>query len=189
MGIDSKHSYRFVYLRSEQWQTVRIQALARENGRCQFCGEFSISNDAHHVEYPESVWDTKADHLVILCRACHDFVHSMLEIHAVRRHSLSQFHQIGAAFRTWKTLKLNWLAGEHSEKSKLKKELCGICSGEWVNPSEFIFYEKFNFRKIKVRCCDRCAESASQFISTLDILPEKKWKVYEAWKRSRKIPA
>jgi len=72
MGIEGKHAYRFVYLKSEKWQNVRIEALAREGGKCQICGEESISNDAHHVWYPESIWETRSENLVILCRPCHE---------------------------------------------------------------------------------------------------------------------
>lgn len=78
MGIEAKHAYRFEYLKSEKWSTVRIEALAREKGKCQICGEESIHNDAHHVWYPESIWDTTETHLVVLCRCCHEFLHVML---------------------------------------------------------------------------------------------------------------
>jgi hypothetical protein len=78
MSIEGKHSYRFVYLKSEQWKTVRLEALVREGGRCQICGEESISNDAHHIWYPENIYETTEANLVILCRACHDFTHAML---------------------------------------------------------------------------------------------------------------
>jgi hypothetical protein len=78
MSIEGKHAYRFGYLKSEEWKNVRIEALAREKGKCQICGEESISNDAHHVWYPESIWDTREMHLVILCRPCHDFIHTLL---------------------------------------------------------------------------------------------------------------
>lgn len=68
----------YEYLKSEKWQAVRLEALVREKAHCQICGEESISNDAHHVWYPESVWDTTEAQLVILCRPCHDFLHVML---------------------------------------------------------------------------------------------------------------
>lgn len=78
MSIEGKHSYRFVYLKSDQWQNVRVEALARASGKCQICQEESISNDAHHMWYPENIWETTADHLVILCRQCHEFIHTMV---------------------------------------------------------------------------------------------------------------
>lgn len=77
MGIEARHAYRFVYLKSEQWQNVRLEALAREKGKCQICGEESIHNDAHHVWYPKDIWQTKERQLVILCRVCHTFIHEI----------------------------------------------------------------------------------------------------------------
>jgi hypothetical protein len=78
MSIEGKHSYRFGYLKSEQWQNVRLEALVREKGKCQICGEESISNDAHHIWYPERIYETRPENLVVLCRPCHDFIHSMI---------------------------------------------------------------------------------------------------------------
>lgn len=78
MGIEAKHAYRFGYLKSDQWKAVRLEALVREKGKCQVCGEESIANDAHHVWYPKNIYETTERHLVILCRPCHDFIHAML---------------------------------------------------------------------------------------------------------------
>lgn len=78
MSIEGKHAYRFGYLKSEQWSNVRIEALAREKGRCQICTEESISNDAHHIWYPENIYETREFNLVILCRICHDLVHTLM---------------------------------------------------------------------------------------------------------------
>jgi len=77
MSIEGKHAYRFGYLKSEAWSNVRLEALAREKGKCQICDEESISNDAHHIWYPGNIYETEERHLVILCRACHDFIHAM----------------------------------------------------------------------------------------------------------------
>jgi len=78
MSIESKHAYRFGFLKSEKWKSVRLEALVRERGKCQICGEESIHNDAHHIWYPENIYETTEDHLAVLCRTCHDFVHVML---------------------------------------------------------------------------------------------------------------
>jgi len=78
MSIESKRAYRFDYLKSEQWQNVRLEALAREGGKCQICGEESLHNDAHHIWYPKNIYKTRARQLVIMCRECHDFVHSLM---------------------------------------------------------------------------------------------------------------
>lgn len=78
MNVESAHAYRFEYLKSDQWKSVRLEALAREKGKCQICGLESIFNDAHHIWYPENIYDTKENQLVVLCRPCHDFLHTML---------------------------------------------------------------------------------------------------------------
>lgn len=75
MSIDGKHAYRFGYLKSDKWKQVRLDAILREKGKCQICQDESIFNDAHHIWYPENIYETKEFHLVILCRACHEFVH------------------------------------------------------------------------------------------------------------------
>lgn len=78
MSIDAKHAYRFEYLKSDKWKAVRLEALVRERGKCQLCLDESIHHDAHHMWYPESIWDTTPEHLIVLCRSCHDFVHAMV---------------------------------------------------------------------------------------------------------------
>jgi hypothetical protein len=78
VSIESRHSYRFGFLKSEQWKSVRLEALVREGGRCQICGLESISNDAHHIWYPENIYETVPDQLAILCRPCHDFLHAVM---------------------------------------------------------------------------------------------------------------
>lgn len=78
MGVDAKHAYRFGYLKLDKWKAVRLEALVREKGKCQICFEESVFNDAHHIWYPSSVYQTEERHLVILCRGCHDFLHAMM---------------------------------------------------------------------------------------------------------------
>lgn len=78
MSIESKYAYRFGYLKSDKWKQVRLDALLRERGKCQICGEESIFNDAHHIWYPTNILETTEEHLVILCRACHNFIHSVI---------------------------------------------------------------------------------------------------------------
>lgn len=78
MSVAAKHAYRFEFLRSEQWETIRIAVLAKHKGRCWICGLESLSNDVHHVEYPDNWWNTKPWQCVPLCRECHDAVHQKL---------------------------------------------------------------------------------------------------------------
>lgn len=82
MGIAEKHAYRFGYLKSEQWQNVRAEVLARDGAKCFLCGQFGLSNDVHHKQYPSNVWETKAEHCITLCRKCHH------KIHVITKHGI-----------------------------------------------------------------------------------------------------
>jgi hypothetical protein len=75
VSIAGKHAYRFGYLKSEQWQTVRAEVLARDGAKCFLCDAFNLSNDVHHKEYPKNVWETQARHCITLCRKCHHKIH------------------------------------------------------------------------------------------------------------------
>lgn len=107
MSIEGKHAYRFKYLKSDQWQTVRLEALAREGGKCQVCGLESVFNDAHHIWYPASVWETTEEHLAILCRPCHELLHALLpesktEDEGIGREAWIRFRN---AIQGWQILK------------------------------------------------------------------------------------
>lgn len=127
MGIPAKQHYRFVFLRSEKWKDVRVEALFREDATCQICGEISISNDAHHISYPASVWDTCPDDLVILCRPCHVLAESVLKASPDREKSFYEFQQIVAALKQWLANKRDFL----KERAFLKK------SERWLPPRMF----------------------------------------------------
>lgn len=79
-SIGRKHAYRFGYLKSEQWQNVRAAVLVRDDAKCWFCGVRDLSNDIHHVVYPDNVWKTESKHCITLCRDCHDKVHVLLKL-------------------------------------------------------------------------------------------------------------
>lgn len=114
MSIEGKHHYRFQYLKSEQWQTVRIEALARDKARCQICREESIHNDAHHIWYPENIWETTVDHLVILCRGCHGFIHDMVPECKTNDEEVGRAHwaKFGNAIKAWRCDKCRIFDGE-----------------------------------------------------------------------------
>lgn len=119
MGIEQKHAYRFGYLKSEEWQTVRVEALARTDAVCQICGFRSIHNDAHHVHYPDSVWDTKQEDLVILCRKCHELMHEILEIipkQKERQDSFRNFRIISESVAKWGSSKINEMEARRVER-------------------------------------------------------------------------
>lgn len=78
MSLAARHAYRNGYLKSEKWQIVRLEALVREKGKCEICGRESHANDAHHIWYPDKIYDTTERHLAVLCRPCHILVHTFL---------------------------------------------------------------------------------------------------------------
>lgn len=105
MSIAAKHAYRFGYLKSEAWKTVRLEALARANGYCNICSARSLSNDAHHFHYPKNIWNTKVDHLVILCRECHRLVHELEENSPRRRFKDDDDKQLRKDRHRWRKIK------------------------------------------------------------------------------------
>lgn len=78
MGIESKHAYRFGFLKSDWWKNLRLACLARDDAKCRVCGKRDMSNDAHHVRYRETWRETKLCDLRTLCRDCHEKAHSMI---------------------------------------------------------------------------------------------------------------
>lgn len=109
MGIEHKHAYRFGYLKSEEWQTLRIAALAAKDAKCKLCSKRSLSNDVHHIYYPPSFWDTKVEDVVILCRKCHELIHSIMDLESLpkskeRGRCFEKFRLILEAFQKWRKI-------------------------------------------------------------------------------------
>jgi len=153
MSIASKHAYRFGYLKSDKWQNVRLEALVREKAKCEICGEESISNDAHHIWYPPNVYDTTPDHLVILCRVCHDFVHVMLPECKTKDEDLGK--------SLWLKIK-NSIIAWRIAKMPIFKDSSGI---ETVNPREFMD----EWKKVKKNLLSRHAPNGMIAISRSEL--------------------
>lgn len=77
-SLESKHFYRFTYLKSEHWQNLRIAKLAEVDAKCRRCKARDLSNDVHHLIY-RKLYDVQLPDLIVLCRACHSQVHGALE--------------------------------------------------------------------------------------------------------------
>lgn len=76
-NVDSRHYYRFIFLRSEKWAGIRLVALARVGAKCKVCGKVDWSNDVHHVRYRKNLNFCWSDFRV-LCRQCHKIAHLVL---------------------------------------------------------------------------------------------------------------
>jgi len=77
MSIEAKHAYRFGFLKSDTWETLRLTCIAMDEGKCAVCGKYNESNDAHHLFYRNQWKSTKVDDLLTLCRDCHKKVHEL----------------------------------------------------------------------------------------------------------------
>lgn len=76
-SIESRRYYRYKYLTSEHWETLRAQKLAEVDARCKICDKRDIFNDVHHVFY-RNLYGATTDDLVVLCRQCHHEVHKAM---------------------------------------------------------------------------------------------------------------
>jgi hypothetical protein len=167
MGISHKHAYRFVYLKSEEWKDVRFEALAREMARCQICGEENFSNDAHHIYYPKSVWDTKADYLVILCRECHEFAQLLFNQQKNREAGKQAFDKIVAIIHSWfKAKRYFEISPTRSKTSSLERDkqlLTSLCCQACKIPNPITVVDIFKELphalsgfEFKMSLCDSC---------------------------------
>lgn len=75
MSVSGKHAYRFGFLKSEQWQDIRIACFVAIGTECHICHVDSLSNDVHHVVYPKDLSRTKPHHVRVMCRRCHAMIH------------------------------------------------------------------------------------------------------------------
>lgn len=125
-----------MFLESEEWKTIRSEALFRSNSRCEICGKKSIHNDAHHIIYPDDIWETDVKHLRILCRICHDLVHTLSAIHS--ESSLSEqtkFRMIADSIKAWvhskgdfsRVTELLTRRKLHRKQRTEKEQRCRLC--------------------------------------------------------------
>ena len=63
------------YLRSPEWQALRLRVLKRDGYKCAHCGA-SKPLDVHHKTY-ERVGRERMRDLVALCRECHEAEHEV----------------------------------------------------------------------------------------------------------------
>lgn len=69
--------YRDVYLKSDDWQTLRLQAIIEQapDGKCRLCPNVAgHSLDVHHLDY-KRIYDVEIDDLRVVCRECHNKIH------------------------------------------------------------------------------------------------------------------
>ena len=64
------------YLKSEKWQSKRLQVIAREEDTCEICAEFPVE-EVHHLTYVR-LGNENLEDLMGLCFICHKIIHNKL---------------------------------------------------------------------------------------------------------------
>ena len=62
-----------LYMRSDQWKSLKSQVLTIQNNQCKLCGS-SYDLHLHHLTY-ERLGDEKMSDLAVLCSQCHQLQH------------------------------------------------------------------------------------------------------------------
>lgn len=81
-------AYR-VYLQSEHWRSLRLEAFKRYGRKCSKCPA-TCRLDVHHVRYRHPWTDGVMDDLMILCRRCHELEHGLVVVIPVRDKKFAQ---------------------------------------------------------------------------------------------------
>ena len=64
------------YMQSEKWRIKRNAVFVRDNNTCQSCGS-TDRLECHHIDYT-MLGDEPLEHLITVCRQCHQAVHDRL---------------------------------------------------------------------------------------------------------------
>lgn len=167
MGISHKAAYRFGYLRSEKWKTVRIASLARAGARCRLCGIRSLNNDVHHWRYPESVWDTKPFDTLVLCRDCHNLIHAIIDSDKMMARKRIE-HLVGR-INVWIESMQQRPKDEIPIKPKqlTPPEICCCCRQNALPLSAYDIFTGHNHRPQVFMFCPACLETMKRELMTL----------------------
>jgi 5-methylcytosine-specific restriction endonuclease McrA len=72
------------YLKSDHWQTVRVEKLERERYCCERCGYFArrrfgqwVGIHVHHKNYERLGHERLDEDLEVLCEYCHECEHGL----------------------------------------------------------------------------------------------------------------
>lgn len=116
--------YRTAFLKSEEWDNIRISILVKFHCVCQLCGVKDQSNDVHHIWY-DCLFKPEEDQFSVLCRKCHELVHEYIKpctAHSEREKRLAK----GKFLRLRKALEMQEF-GDFCIT-------CGCKNKEWWNP-------------------------------------------------------
>ena len=72
--------YRDVYLKSPEWESLRLKVLEESEYFCEVCRIQSYKMDVHHLNYG-NLHDVIPKDLMSVCRGCHDKIHKLMKKH------------------------------------------------------------------------------------------------------------
>jgi len=117
MGLNEKHYYRFTYLKSDHWLSLRIARIAKDKGRCIVCNrELGLALDVHHVEY-RNLYDVQLTDLKSMCRRCHNGTHEVLKAFPHLKQIKTPCKRWGQTFRHIRMW--HWAANDVGEDSAI----------------------------------------------------------------------
>jgi hypothetical protein len=76
-GIYTPRSAKQAYLNSKDWWKKKQLILARDNYKCQMCGDTETQLNIHHITY-ERLGNEDLGDLVCICETCHSALHAEL---------------------------------------------------------------------------------------------------------------
>jgi hypothetical protein len=143
-----QYAYRNKYLKSEHWQNLRLKALVKAKGSCFICSHQSPNNDVHHIYYPKRLNRTALRSLVVLCRDCHDKVHTIIDPDKLRS---PRYRKIQFRLAVKRIQKQFGIERKRKQKLRHPENLCMVCA--WTGTD---VKEVNHFRVCSV-CCIRVA--------------------------------
>lgn len=79
------------YILSEQWRRIRINVLARADGKCEACEIHRAYLEVHHLHYKTFKNESLTD-LVACCPECHKLLDAKRESETFHRIEDARFH-------------------------------------------------------------------------------------------------
>lgn len=153
------------FLRSEWWKNFRLGILAGRKAKCNICKLQSSSNDIHHIFYPRYFCQTRAHHVVILCRDCHEKVHKLFHPKEIKTLGDARALYFFAKEKIKATIKVTPL-----QPRKLRDSAACYCCGK---ERGIAYYNLFKFDpKFKVArqhfifMCETCGNFLWEHINT-----------------------
>lgn len=71
-------------LKNPKWQKKRLEILNRDEFKCCYCDDTETELQIHHLKYTKEPWDVKNEHLITLCKHCHQLITFKKDLNVIR---------------------------------------------------------------------------------------------------------